>query len=95
MISLTCYHLGRAYGALGHWLLCLLLFMQSASLTRSAGDSKGYGMSLFNLGIANSKLGEKAWARDYLELAVSTLRQASPEDSTSAEKALRQLSDSG
>lgn len=91
MLGLTCFNLGKVYGARDNWEMAQLMFLQSAYLTGKIGDEKGHGWSLAYLGDTSDRVGDKLLATEVISEALSIFKRVSPENVPNLEKALRRL----
>jgi tetratricopeptide (TPR) repeat protein len=91
MTGLTCFNLGKVYGAQSNWRMAELMFRQSAGLASRGGEEKGLAWALFYLGDVRQKRGDKSECRYYWVLAQQIFDRISPGDARNVEAALAKL----
>lgn len=91
MTGLTCFNLGKVYGAQSHWKMAQMMFQHSASVTSRIGEEKGLAWALFYLGDTRQKRGDKSECRYYWLLAQKIFDRVSPGDAKNVETALAKL----
>ncbi|GEM_PF-4472574 len=91
MAGLTCFNLGKVYGVQSNWGMARAMFRQSAFLAKAVGDRKGYAWSLFYLGDACDRLGDKGLCRKHWQESHQEFLEVSPSDARNVKGALEKL----
>jgi HEAT repeat protein len=91
-IALTCFNLGKSYGARENWALAQVMFRQSGCLAGRLGDAKGQAWSAFYLGDTCDRLGDRTACRRYWKKAADLFQTISPQDAQMVRQALAKLS---